>query len=102
LEETGIKEIKDTKGNQGVWLMRRVHEGRAEFIVISMWDSLASIKAFAGIALTAWSAARLSARKFPSSKSSRRENSYPQIYPQRTVPTVLFSDLAAPVENVSR
>jgi heme-degrading monooxygenase HmoA len=48
LEETGIKEIKDTKGNQGVWLLRRVHEGRAEFIVISMWDSLASIKAFAG------------------------------------------------------
>jgi heme-degrading monooxygenase HmoA len=48
LEETGIKEIKDTKGNQGVWLMRRLHEGRAEFIVISMWDSLASIKAFAG------------------------------------------------------
>jgi heme-degrading monooxygenase HmoA len=48
LEETGIKEIKGTKGNQGVWLMRRVHEGRAEFIVISMWDSLASIKAFAG------------------------------------------------------
>jgi hypothetical protein len=27
---------------------------------------------------------------------------YPQIYPQRTVPTVPFSDLAAPVENVSR
>lgn len=48
LEETGIKEIKDTKGNQGVWLLRRVHEGRAEFIVISMWDSLASIRAFAG------------------------------------------------------
>jgi heme-degrading monooxygenase HmoA len=48
LEETGIKEIKDTEGNQGVWLMRRVHEGRAEFIVISMWDSLDSIKVFAG------------------------------------------------------
>jgi hypothetical protein len=29
-------------------------------------------------------------------------NSYPQIYPQRTVPRVPFSDLAAPVENVSR
>jgi heme-degrading monooxygenase HmoA len=48
LEETGIKDIRATKGNQGVWLMRRVHEGRAEFIVISMWDSLSSIKAFAG------------------------------------------------------
>ena len=39
---------KITKGNQRVGLMRRVHERRAEFIVISMWDSLASIKAFAG------------------------------------------------------
>ena len=31
-----------------MWLLRRLHEGRAEFIVISIWDSLASIKAFAG------------------------------------------------------
>ena len=36
LEETGIKEIKATKGNQGVWLMRRVHEGRAEFVPMSL------------------------------------------------------------------
>jgi hypothetical protein len=41
LDETGIKEIKATKGNHGVWLLRRLHEGRAEFIVISIWDSLA-------------------------------------------------------------
>jgi hypothetical protein len=33
---------------------------------------------------------------------NRSENSYPQIYPQRTVPTVPFSDLAAPAEIVSR
>ena len=48
LEETGIKEIRATQGNQGVWLMRRVRDGRAEFMVLSMWDSLESIKAFAG------------------------------------------------------
>jgi heme-degrading monooxygenase HmoA len=48
LQETGVKEIRATKGNKGVWLMRRVREGRAEFVVISMWDSLESIKAFAG------------------------------------------------------
>ena len=35
-------------------------------------------------------------------RSLSEENSYAQIYPQGTVPTVLFSDLAAPVENVSR
>jgi len=29
-------------------------------------------------------------------------NSYPQFYPQGTVPTVPFNDLAAPAENVSR
>jgi hypothetical protein len=35
LEETGVKDIRATKGNQGVWLMRRVRDGRAEFMVIS-------------------------------------------------------------------
>jgi len=30
------------------------------------------------------------------------ENSYSQIYTQRTVPTVPFSDLAAPAEDISR
>lgn len=48
LEQTGVREIRATKGNQGVWLLRRVHDGRAEFIFISLWDSLESIKAFAG------------------------------------------------------
>jgi hypothetical protein len=36
LEETGVKEIRAAKGNQGVWLMQRVHEGKAEFVVISL------------------------------------------------------------------
>lgn len=48
LEETGVKDIRATEGNQGVWLMRRVREGKAEFMVLSLWDSLESIKAFAG------------------------------------------------------
>jgi heme-degrading monooxygenase HmoA len=48
LEETGVKECRATKGNQGVWLLRRVHDGRAEFVFISLWDSFESIKAFAG------------------------------------------------------
>lgn len=48
LEETGIKECKAIVGNQGVWLLRRVHNGKAEFIFISLWDSFESIKAFAG------------------------------------------------------
>ena len=48
LEETGINEIRTTKGNRDVWLLRRVHDGRAEFIVLSLWDSFEAIKAFAG------------------------------------------------------
>ena len=48
LKETVVNEISDTQGNKGVWLLRRVREGRAEFIVLSIWDSLESIKAFAG------------------------------------------------------
>jgi heme-degrading monooxygenase HmoA len=48
LEETGMSEIRTTKGNKGVWLLRRLHEGKAEFVVISLWDSLEAIKSFAG------------------------------------------------------
>ena len=48
LEETGIRDNQKTKGNRGVWLLRRVQDGRAEFVFISIWDSLESIKAFAG------------------------------------------------------
>jgi hypothetical protein len=43
------------------------------------------------IAFTAWLQQRFGAQ-FPSSKSLQRKNSYPQIYPQGTVPTVPFSD----------
>ncbi len=48
LEETGVKECRAVVGNQGVWLMRRVHDGKAEFVFISLWDSFESVKAFAG------------------------------------------------------
>jgi heme-degrading monooxygenase HmoA len=47
LKETGMSEIRATKGNKGVWLLRRLHEGKAEFVVISLWDSLEAIKSFA-------------------------------------------------------
>jgi heme-degrading monooxygenase HmoA len=48
LEETGISEIRATEGNRDVWLLRRVHDGKTEFIVLSFWDSFEAIKAFAG------------------------------------------------------
>ena len=48
LEETGVSEIRMTKGNRGVWLLRRLQDGKAQFIVLSLWDSVEAIKKFAG------------------------------------------------------
>jgi heme-degrading monooxygenase HmoA len=48
LEKTGVEEIRATPGNSGVRLLRRIVGERAEFVFISFWDSLESIRAFAG------------------------------------------------------
>lgn len=48
LEETGVKECEATPGNCGVYVLRRVDEGRAEFLFISLWESFEAIKSFAG------------------------------------------------------
>jgi heme-degrading monooxygenase HmoA len=48
LEETGIREIGRTKGNRGVWLLRRLLDGKAQFIVLSSWQSFEAVKEFAG------------------------------------------------------
>ena len=48
LEETGVNEIRTTKGNRGVWLLRRLQDGKAQFIVLSLWESVEAIKEFAG------------------------------------------------------
>ena len=48
LEKTGVKECKATPGNRVVYVLRRVAEGRAEFLFISLWESFEAIKEFAG------------------------------------------------------
>jgi heme-degrading monooxygenase HmoA len=48
LQKTGLKEYASIPGNQGVWVLRRVYDGKSEFTLISLWDSWAAIKAFAG------------------------------------------------------
>jgi heme-degrading monooxygenase HmoA len=48
LERTGLKEYRSTKGNRGVTVLRRIKDGKAEFILISYWDSMEAIKSFAG------------------------------------------------------
>ena len=39
LQETGIKEYASVPGNRGVWVLRNVKEGRAEFTLLTLWDS---------------------------------------------------------------
>ncbi len=46
--ETGAKDLRSTEGNQGVYVLQRRCNGQAEFLVVSLWDSLDSVGAFAG------------------------------------------------------
>jgi heme-degrading monooxygenase HmoA len=48
LERTGLTDYRRTPGNLGVTVLRRVVEDRAEFVLISYWESMDAIKAFAG------------------------------------------------------
>ena len=48
LLKTGIKEYQETEGNQGVYLLRRDVGDKTEFLLLSLWDSLKSIRSFAG------------------------------------------------------
>jgi len=48
LERRGFADYRETPGNHGARLLRRVGEGTAEFILISYWESLDAIRRFAG------------------------------------------------------
>lgn len=48
LEESGVAALKGTAGNRGVMVLRRRDGEEAEFGVISFWDSIDDVKAFAG------------------------------------------------------
>lgn len=48
LEASGVKEYRQTKGNRGVYVFRKVAGDRADFVLVSLWDSYESIRAFAG------------------------------------------------------
>ena len=48
LQQTGLKEYASIPSNQGVWVLRRVSGGQAEFTLLSLWESWDAIKAFAG------------------------------------------------------
>jgi len=48
VRKTGVKDLNATPGNRGTYLFRRVDGETAEFIVMSLWDSMEQIEAFAG------------------------------------------------------
>jgi heme-degrading monooxygenase HmoA len=45
---TGIEAQTSTEGNRGSYLLRRVKGDVAEFVVLSLWDSMDAIRRFAG------------------------------------------------------
>jgi heme-degrading monooxygenase HmoA len=48
LMETGVPELKGTPGNKGVFVLQDIHDGKAEFLLISLWESWEAIRQFAG------------------------------------------------------
>jgi heme-degrading monooxygenase HmoA len=48
VEETGVNALAATPGNMGVYILTRVEGDRAEIVVVSLWESLEHVRAFAG------------------------------------------------------
>jgi heme-degrading monooxygenase HmoA len=48
LNRSGISKIRETPGNLGAYILRRTENGKAEFVVISLWESVEAVRRFAG------------------------------------------------------
>jgi heme-degrading monooxygenase HmoA len=48
VQTTGVAAYRATRGNRGARILRRDEDGRAEFLVLSFWDSRDAIRGFAG------------------------------------------------------
>ena len=48
IRKTGLSDYASTPGFRDVQVLRRTREGLTRFTIISYWDSLEAIKAFAG------------------------------------------------------
>jgi heme-degrading monooxygenase HmoA len=46
--DTGVAGYANTPGNRGVWMLRRDLGDVTEFVMVTLWDSLDAVKAFAG------------------------------------------------------
>src|SRR4051794_39327809 len=48
LQQSGIHEYRTTPGNQGVLVLTRRVDSRAEFLLLTLWESEDAIRRFAG------------------------------------------------------
>jgi heme-degrading monooxygenase HmoA len=48
LNKTGVPDYRSTKGNLGVYVLRRFVGNQAHFLLLTMWESEDAIKGFAG------------------------------------------------------
>jgi heme-degrading monooxygenase HmoA len=48
MRSAGIPGYVNTPGNRGVWMLRRDVDENTEFLMFTLWDSIDSVKAFAG------------------------------------------------------
>ena len=48
LQETGFRAFRETPGNLGAFGLRRIVDGKAEFVVVSFWESADVVRNFAG------------------------------------------------------
>jgi len=54
IDETGMREYRETPGNLAAFMLRRdLDDGRTEFVTVSFWESMDAIRAFAGDDVTA-------------------------------------------------
>lgn len=48
LNVSGVRELEETPGNRGVYVLRRIGPVEADFYVMSLWDTMESVQKFAG------------------------------------------------------
>jgi len=48
LRETGLSEYARIPGHRRTLTLRRIAHGRAEFLIVTLWDSIEAVRRFAG------------------------------------------------------
>ena len=48
LRKTGLAEYARVPGHRRTLTLRRIDQGRAEFLIVTLWDSMDAVRVFAG------------------------------------------------------